>query len=956
MSLIKYIGSADVREFYVGETLDGAAPPLPVNVVFEPGVNEPPNDHIVNTNSLFYIGVDPAWWTALLQDGENFIDVTNDTVIPSGAWDMEINNPFMSTEPIPGYMVGKPNGVATLDGNGQVWASMLGNIDLQAIANLVEIGALGTSVQQETQRAESIEGDLFVLLSGLGTNYDSILGTVNALTTSIATIGGSIGSLATSASVTALGVTVSTNIASIATLVSEVAAITGSEITPVGGTFTGPVLFNYTGSVTDTVQSWKMSGDTFPRITQRADGTTTYGSPFAPVYWGINNPTGTSVGGGSDYQWGIESFKDTAHMHWASFPRIKINDGTNYGYINFYPWTGTSLTSDQGLTLESGNTGTMATSGSLSWHSLFYGTGTIAYTSVTITDSTHITLHSCSIASGSISKTFSDSSARTAYWLTDSFGAPILWFQNIFGIFLNDTYNVAAGSVFADNFNDITLGFTTTTSGGQVRGPTTGWVAGTTPLAAVTALQFGRDTSAGGTGSNGWASGNPTTALKLSRYQDPFGNGYLKFLVGGGLSGLNTWYMGPTSMYATATGTSMGTLASPFGVMYTTKVSGLSGGVAPADAVSVSQLSQSTYQWPYLHKALVNVLQGTSDKKIGFIGDSTVYGTGSMNGIGSTLAFSKLLQARGYPSAPGMAVVQDSGNAFADTRWTVGTGWDQTPGLGTYSWGGKNCYYHAGTGVGANTLVFNPNGYGYNYVYDTFDIYYLVLSGAGTFHVNIDGGTDTVVSTSNSVSSIGKTTITAATPSSGHVVNFGTTTVGAVFIVGVEPSLSTQQRFRVGCLGVFGSNTSGWTDTTETGNGPLDCIKAYGADFWFIGLGTNDAGNGTSVSTYLANLLVIVTACKLTGDVCVMSPVPAQGGTGTYLTNQELYAAALPAWCAANDVLYLDLFDQWGGANGYTDLQPVGFYFGLGGAPQLHPSTQGYGDIARAQVQLVLAA
>ena len=90
-----------------------------------------------------------------------------------------------------------------------------------------------------------------------------------------------------------------------------------------------------------------------------------------------------------------------------------------------------------------------------------------------------------------------------------------------------------------------------------------------------------------------------------------------------------------------------------------------------------------------------------------------------------------------------------------------------------------------------------------------------------------------------------------------------------------------------------------------------------------------------------------------TADVIITSAVPSQVGSGQ-ITNEALYAAALPAFCAAHGCVFVDIFNMWGGINGWATLNPAGYYGFLG--TSVHPSAQGYGDLGRLQVQGMLGA
>ncbi len=367
----------------------------------------------------------------------------------------------------------------------------------------------------------------------------------------------------------------------------------GVDMPLAGGVFTGPTLYEYAGSATTAINSIELTTDSYPRYVQLAGASVQNASPYAPTSWGTH--VSGNVGSGSDFQWGMESLSDTGHMMFLSFPRVHLTDGTHYLQLaNFenFPLSGSPnvlVTSTTGL----------ASSGTLTVSSVFYGSGTISYTS--IVNST--TLGGCT-STGLTAQT--DTSARNAIWLTDSFGAPIWWIADYGGMYLNDQYNVAANDVYADYFNDITLGFATSSSGTETRSPLTGWVASTTPIQAITALQFGRNSATGGSGSNGWTSGAPTFALSISRFNDAYSNGYLIFEVGGGPAGNNSWHVGPSQIYST-TAAALGAVLAPISNIY------LSNGSAALPAYTFADQTSGFFNNPSLGISAIGVSLGGTE-------------------------------------------------------------------------------------------------------------------------------------------------------------------------------------------------------------------------------------------------------------------------------------------------------------------------------------------------------
>jgi len=348
--------------------------------------------------------------------------------------------------------------------------------------------------------------------------------------------------------------------------------------------------------------------------------------------------------------------------------------------------------------------------------------------------------------------------------------------------------------------------------------------------------------------------------------------------------------------------------------------------------------------YPSLHRAIADVVGTGVDRKLLLVGDSTTYGYEGLIGLGPAGMLTKLLIAAGIPAALGLVIPPgDLGAAVNDTRWGVGTGWSN-PG-GAQGWGSAATVWAAGGSTAADSLTFTPSG---GYSYDTFDIYFVGNTLTGNVSVNVDGGTATVIDTTLGTNGLGKTTITCPAATN-HVVNFGLTTT-YTYILGVEGYLSTTPKLRVANAGVDSTATGNWNGTAGNWSG-LNCIEQYAPDVTIIDLGINDADTSVTLATYLTNLLAIVTAAKLSGDVIIASPNPinpTETGNPGLLTS---YVSALAGFCSTNDCGFLDLYNRWGGQNAWNVLDPLGWYY-----DNLHPSAAiGYPDIARAELAALVS-
>jgi lysophospholipase L1-like esterase len=194
-----------------------------------------------------------------------------------------------------------------------------------------------------------------------------------------------------------------------------------------------------------------------------------------------------------------------------------------------------------------------------------------------------------------------------------------------------------------------------------------------------------------------------------------------------------------------------------------------------------------------------------------------------------------------------------------------------------------------------------------------------------------------------------KATCTAGSAATTNAVTITTTSdVGSRRIVGVEAYHSTQRRIRVGNAGVGGSSSIGWANTSNAWKS-VNCIAAYAPDLTIIDLGLNDMpAPNVAPATFKANMITIINACRLSGDVILMVPPPPQIGGASNLTAG--YAALIPTYpelATAQQTGLVDIASRWGS---YDALNPLGYY-----SDTLHPSRIGYGDMAQAVSTVVRA-
>jgi lysophospholipase L1-like esterase len=272
-----------------------------------------------------------------------------------------------------------------------------------------------------------------------------------------------------------------------------------------------------------------------------------------------------------------------------------------------------------------------------------------------------------------------------------------------------------------------------------------------------------------------------------------------------------------------------------------------------------------------------------------------------------------------------------------DPRWSVGSGW--TPITGFAGGGGwANNGYTLGTGATGNLIYTPANG-----SVDTFETYYIGTPSTGNLKTQIDAGTVNTHSTTNP-NGIYNFSDTAAAATN-HALTYTVSDVGAIALpILVDAFLSTQKGLRVANTGIPLLGTSGAWATTNGAYRSLEAIKAYGPQLTIIELGADDAGNSNSVASFLANLVPIVAACRLTGDVMFWTDPLCSSAIGTppgnTLTFETAYNAAILPYCDANSIGVADIGTHFGA---FTTWSANGF-----NADQIHPNAAGNQQIANA--------
>ena len=192
-----------------------------------------------------------------------------------------------------------------------------------------------------------------------------------------------------------------------------------------------------------------------------------------------------------------------------------------------------------------------------------------------------------------------------------------------------------------------------------------------------------------------------------------------------------------------------------------------------------------------------------------------------------------------------------------------------------------------------------------------------------------------MVSVNQGAANIVKSTATAASAATTNSVSIAGS-VAQVWVIGVEPWLSTTKRVRVANVGVPGSTTANWNYAGTYGvYGPLMAIKQYAPDLTIISLGINDAYQQVAAGTVQTNLAAIIAAAQVSGDVILMTMPPSSGAN--YTTYEPLYQPVYSALSNGSGLPLVDIFGRF-----KSTWQTALMFDGQ------HPNDYGYWDMAGA--------
>jgi lysophospholipase L1-like esterase len=343
---------------------------------------------------------------------------------------------------------------------------------------------------------------------------------------------------------------------------------------------------------------------------------------------------------------------------------------------------------------------------------------------------------------------------------------------------------------------------------------------------------------------------------------------------------------------------------------------------------------------PVWSAAVNNVLEGNSNARILFIGDSTTAGYDTLGGTNpdglqanNKAESTPTKLAALFPDDLG-GIASFTGNAASsnlntyDNRMTFPDndpyGWGFSGSVGGQVVGGyalETTTAHAG-----KRFVFTPGT-----AWDTAEVYY------SSYPIGDSGNTGNILADTTSIGTINLY-------NSNNVFNKSTFTT----TLGTHPFVTSMvgdgQYDLEGIILYDSSNpeitvlNAGWSGAKSTdvagGTSPWattkDGIAVYDPDLVVIDLGINDWVQGTSESDYKTAMQAIIDAAKNAGsDVLLVVPVPSNGYPSQ--TNFQDYIHDL---ATSNDVPVIDFMDLWGS---WSQANTNGWM-----SDSLHPNATGY--------------
>lgn len=342
-------------------------------------------------------------------------------------------------------------------------------------------------------------------------------------------------------------------------------------------------------------------------------------------------------------------------------------------------------------------------------------------------------------------------------------------------------------------------------------------------------------------------------------------------------------------------------------------------------------------QLPFWVRGRVTARLGLGPFRIACVGDSTtagVYsdsysnapGTPNQGGPNSYPAqLAKVLQGLGIPAEYSFALPGHSGND--DDRWDIGTGWAYAPfgAAANSSLTGNNP---------AGDLVLTPG-----HKANRYRIYYYGDSGTGTIRATATGG---ALTSSPAVSEPKFYFFDVSAPVASEANTLTLEATGTVFIAGVEWWDSARPNtVRILNLGVGSSTSDAWADNSHPAKSSANLLLAIQPYLAITSLGINDQNapgwdDVTGPARVLGNIDWLLDNGIAGADRLLMSAFPHDNPALDAL-NEAYRLSGMP---------YVDIQARW---------RRDAMAYGLIAGDNTHPNAFGYGDVAQAVANLLMA-
>ena len=344
--------------------------------------------------------------------------------------------------------------------------------------------------------------------------------------------------------------------------------------------------------------------------------------------------------------------------------------------------------------------------------------------------------------------------------------------------------------------------------------------------------------------------------------------------------------------------------------------------------------------------AAAKVKLGTANMRIGQGGDSTqaaAYSLGSATGAAGNRAVSPSVFLAAALNQSGMPANSDSfigDQAFKKTNAIALGVYDTRITPGGYD--GSASVLTAGGGMLANTSSVTPMVFLPTMPVDTFEVYYAVGSGLGSFKLSRTGDAANPTISQVGTSGVGKAVFTGAL---GNVNGLNLTWVsGGTYIIGIIAYNSAIKGIQVLNVGWSGGTTTDWT-ASVAGFDPLPAMQALVCDLWLWRPGINEWNQSIPVATFQAKLDLLVSTQLAISDVALCTPFPSQNTSFT-LAVQQPYIDAIFAVAAKYG---LAVNDTWRKVASWEQGNAFGYY-----ANSLHPQRALYQLTAESDANFIM--